>query len=168
MSRATSALIAALAMSVAVINAGAADYGPFGAWSGESHDEGGAPVCSMWSSPEKQEGKFSKRGPVFVFVTHRPAAKRVGEIFIETGYEYRKGSEVQVAIGGYRFVLLTSGSTAWALNAKDERKLLAAMRAGSRMLVTGTSWRGTETRDSYSLSGFTRAYKTISKACGVG
>ena len=159
-------LPAALVM-VCAAGASGKDFGPFGAWFAESHKEGDAVVCSMWSTPGKQEGEFSKRGDVFVFVTHRPASGRVGEVFVETGYEYRKGSEVQVAIGGYRFVLLTSGSTAWALSETDEPKLVSAMRAGAEMLVTGTSWRGTETRDTYSLSGFSAAHKAISTACRV-
>ena len=40
-------------------------------------------------------------------------------------------------------------------------------RAGAEMVVTGTSWRGTETRDTYSLSGFSAAHKAISTACRV-
>ena len=154
-------------LSVLVASAPAEDFGPFGVWFGESHKEGESLVCSMWSAPQKQEGKFTKRGAVFVFVTHRPAAKRVGEVFVETGYTFKNDSDVKVVIGRRRFVLLTSGSTAWALNDGDERKLVAAMRAGAEMLVTGTSSRGTETRDSYSLKGFSAAHKAISLACRV-
>jgi hypothetical protein len=41
------------------------------------------------------------------------------------------------------------------------------MRAGATMTVTGTSTRGTVTKDIYSLTGFTAANETINKACGV-
>ena len=157
----------ATVLTALAATAPAADLGSFGAWFAESHSEAGAPVCSMWSTPQQQEGEYSKRGAVFLFVTHRPAAGRVGEVFVETGYAYKEKSEVRVVIGGYRFTLLTSGTTAWALNETDERKLVAAMRAGATMQVTGTSWRGTETRDTYSLEGFTAAYKSIARACGV-
>ena len=41
------------------------------------------------------------------------------------------------------------------------------MIRGSKMLVTGTSVRGTKTVDTYSLRGFTAAYKTIGRDCSV-
>lgn len=145
----------------------AEDLGSFGAWFAESHEEGGAPVCSMWSTPESSEGDYDKRGPVFVFVTHRPRSERIGEVFIETGYDYLEDSEVKVIIGGASFRLLTSGSTAWTLNQGDERRLVAAMRAGAHLVIEGTSARGTKTRDTYSLIGFTAANKAINEACGV-
>ena len=40
------------------------------------------------------------------------------------------------------------------------------MIKGSKMVAVGTSSRGTKTKDTYSLSGFTKAYKAINKACG--
>ena len=160
-------LIVATLLAFVAVQAGAGDLGAFGDWFGEFHDEEGGPVCSMWSSPLKQEGDYAKRGSVFVFVTHRPASRRLGEVFIETGYDYRKDSAVKVAIGGYRFELLTSGSTAWALNEAEQRKLVAAMRAGAEMVVEGVSSRATETRDTYSLRGFSAGLKAISGACAV-
>ncbi|SVD08826.1 uncharacterized protein METZ01_LOCUS361680, partial [marine metagenome] len=39
------------------------------------------------------------------------------------------------------------------------------MQQGKRMVVVGTSWRGTETKDTYSLFGFTKAYTEILDAC---
>ena len=39
------------------------------------------------------------------------------------------------------------------------------MRQGKKMVVVGASWRGTETTDTYSLFGFTRAYKKLLDAC---
>ena len=38
---------------------------------------------------------------------------------------------------------------------------------GSGMIVRGVSSRGTETTDTYSLNGFTRAHNAIGQACGV-
>ena len=39
------------------------------------------------------------------------------------------------------------------------------MRAGANMIVRGKSWRGTNTKDTYSLLGFTAALRAINKAC---
>ena len=41
------------------------------------------------------------------------------------------------------------------------------MAKGRQLIVTGYSSRGTKTTDTYSLAGFTAAYKAIGKACGV-
>lgn len=54
-----------------------------------------------------------------------------------------------------------------AVNSEEDRKLVKAMKAGSKMVVVGYSSRGTKTTDTYSLSGFTAAYNAISKACNT-
>ena len=72
-----------------------------------------------------------------------------------------------MAIGKRTFQLFTNADTAWARNKKDDAALVRAMRAGSRMIVTGTSSRGTKTKDTYSLSGISAAHKAIGKACKV-
>ena len=48
---------------------------------------------------------------------------------------------------------------------KDDKDIVAAMKRGSRMIVDGVSSRGTKTKDTYSLTGFTSAYKAISNKC---
>ena len=47
----------------------------------------------------------------------------------------------------------------------DDKDIVAAMKRGSRMIINGTSFKGTKTKDTYSLSGFTSAYKAISNKC---
>ena len=41
------------------------------------------------------------------------------------------------------------------------------MKRGRKMVVKGKSSRGTATTDTYSLTGFSAAYKAIGEACGV-
>jgi hypothetical protein len=53
------------------------------------------------------------------------------------------------------------------LNPSDEPKLLAAMRNGTDVVVTGTSKRGTLTRDTYSLAGMGDALDKIHDSCGM-
>ena len=52
------------------------------------------------------------------------------------------------------------------LKINHESKIVSAMKAGTRLVVLGTSSRGTDTEDIYSLFGFTAALKLIDKACG--
>lgn len=139
--------------------------GTFKAWTAMRYAESGKPACMMWSQPEKSEGKYTKRGEVFVFVTHGPDDRRFDRVSFETGYTFKKGSEVSVAIKDDNFKLHTDGSTAWNLDQKEDARLVKAMRLGKTMVVQGRSSRDTLTRDTYSLLGFTAAHNAINRAC---
>ena len=55
---------------------------------------------------------------------------------------------------------------AWLASTEDEPGFVEALKAGTKLVVTGTSNRsGIEISDSYSLSGFTAAMAAIDKAC---
>jgi hypothetical protein len=139
--------------------------GTFKIWSAMSFTEDKDIVCMMWSQPEKAEGDYKKRGEIFVFVTHRPKGREMNKVSFETGYTFKESSEVRVTIDGKSYTLSTDGSTAWSNDAKDDSRMVKAMRAGQKMIMEGTSSRGTKTRDTYSLSGFSAAHDAINKAC---
>ncbi len=138
----------------------------FGAWSAFDEIESGKKVCYIGSTPKKQQGKYKQRGETYVLVTHRPAENTRGVVSIKAGYAYKNGSDVQVNVGSQRFMLFTDKDHAWARDAAGDKKLIAAMRSGSQMIVTGSSGRSTKTVDTYSLAGFTAAMNAINKACG--
>ena len=141
--------------------------GAFRDWSAQTFSEGGKTVCSMWSQPSKAEGKYTRRGEIYAFVTHRPASKRIDELSFEAGYTFKPDSEITVAIGDETFTLFTKDSTAWNRTAEGDAALVKAMRAGARMIVKGASSRGTLTTDTYSLRGFTAAHNAINAACKI-
>jgi len=165
-------LTAAIALSATVIAAVPPAFAKFlenyGDWSTFAEKEGGKPLCYMASEPKKAEGKYKKRDAALVLVTHRPAEKAVGVVSIQAGYPYKKESGAEVTIGAETFKLFTDAGHAWAKDGKMDKALVAAMKAGTTMTVVGVSAKGTKTRDTYSLKGFTRAYHAISKACKVG
>ena len=140
--------------------------GMFGDWEAYTATESGSKICYMGSAPKKAEGDYSQRGRTVLLVTHRPKEKEKGVVSVTAGYTYKNGSEVTVNIDGTGFKLFTSGGHAFADEGKDAT-LVGAMIRGSDMVVKGTSSRGTLTTDTYSLSGFTAAWKAIGKACGV-
>lgn len=139
--------------------------GTFKVWSAMSFSEDDKTVCMMWSQPEKAEGEYKKRGEIFLFVTHRPGDREMNKVSFETGYTFKESSEVRITIDEKAYTLYTDGSTAWSYDAKDDSRMVKAMRAGRTMIMEGTSGRGTKTRDTYSLSGFTAAHNAINKAC---
>ncbi|MFQ6017761.1 MAG: invasion associated locus B family protein [Kiloniellaceae bacterium] len=141
--------------------------GAFGDWSSFRFTEDGKPACYMASQPIKAQGNYKKRGEIYAIVTHRPAENRRDEVSIVAGYQYKKDSRVEVIIGGKTYKLFTQEDGAWAPDKESDKALVRAMIKGRTMVVKGTSSRGTRTTDTYSLSGFTRAYHAINKACGL-
>jgi len=137
------------------------------AWSAFRYKEDGETVCYMASTPKKAEGDYTTRGDVFAIVTHRPASNRIGEVSISAGYSYKEESSVRLKIGSKGWDLFTDGTSAWAPTAVEDKAIVKAMRAGSSMVVKGTSGRDTLTTDTYSLLGFSKAYGAINKACGL-
>jgi invasion protein IalB len=129
--------------------------------------EGKSRVCYMASQPQKKEPAAAKRGDVLVFVTHRPADKEQNVVNFHAGYTLKPDTDVHVVIGDSSFDLFTKGDTAWTRGTKDDKAMVDEMMKGSTMTVTGESDRGTKTVDTYSLRGFTAAYKDINKACGI-
>lgn len=142
-----------------------ADFlGKFQDWEAHARTDGGAKVCYAASVPSKSEGKYTRRGDVFLLVSHRPADKQIGFVSIEAGYSYGKNSKITARIGGASFPMFPDGGLAFAY---EDGPLVEAMIRGQDMVVKGTSSRGTLTTDTFSLSGFTAAYTAASKACGV-
>ncbi len=137
-----------------------------GSWQGYSFREDGKKICYMISKPEKEEGNYSKRGDIFAFITHRPSVGVFDEVSFDTGYTYKKDSSVKVDIDGSNYTLVTEGSRSWANTAAGDKALVRAMKNGRDMVVHGTSSRGTKTKDTYSLIGYTATYNAIKKACG--
>ena len=148
-------------------SASAESLGSFKDWSAQSFEIDGKSVCSLWSAPQVDEGKYKKRGEIFVWVTHRPTDQALNRVSIEMGYPIKAGSKLEVRIDEELYTLLTYGSTAFNLESITDKKMIKAMRAAKEMEVLGVSKRGTKTRDVYSLFGFSAAHKAISKACNV-
>lgn len=106
-----------------------------------------------------------RRGDILLFVSYRPGSSVNGEISFTGGYPFAEGSTVSVDIGGTQFELFTDGEWAWPASASDDANLAAAMKRGSTAVVTARSSRGTQTRDTFSLLGFTAAVEQAESRC---
>lgn len=141
--------------------------GTFGDWAAYTFTENGNKVCYMASQPKTAVGNYTSRGDIFALITHRPAEKTKDVFSYITGYPYKSGSEVTIDVNGRTYKLFTQDDTAWAADAAADSALAKAIREGSKMVVKGTSKRGTLTTDTYGLSGSSKAYKAISDTCGM-
>ncbi len=122
-------------------------------------------ICYLSSVAAKSEGNYTKRGDVLFVVTLRPAEKEFGIVNFRTGYKFKKNSAAVLTINKKKFSLFTQGSDGWAKDNETDKAITQAMILGAQMVIVGTSSRGTKTTDTFSLSGFTAAYKAASKAC---
>ncbi len=140
--------------------------GEYNDWSAFYYQDGKNVVCYMASSPQKDEGKYTQRGDIYVVITHRPAEKSFDVVNFVAGYTYKRDAKVVVKIGKTAIdKMFVDKDKAWAVSEKVDRELVEAMKKGERMIVTGESSKGTATKDTYSLSGFSAAYKAISAKC---
>jgi len=142
--------------------------GDSGKWHAYTFLEEGKKVCYMSSEPEKKEGDYKVRGPVYALVTHRPALNSRDVVSLISGYPLKPDADIIVTVDRkQKFSRFADKETAWAADEKTDRTLVKAMMKGTTMVVEGTSSRGSKTKDTYSLSGFGKMYQTISQACGV-
>lgn len=139
--------------------------GAYGDWEAYVFIEDGRKVCYMASQPQKKQGNYTKRGEPFALITHRPADNTRNVFSYITGYTYKAGSEAKVKIGDNEFTLFTQDDTAWGPDSDTDRKLADAIKNGANMVITGVSTRGTDTKDTLSLKGSSKAYKRISEEC---
>lgn len=107
----------------------------------------------------------ARRGEILLFVFYRPGAAVQGQVAFTGGYPFAGGSTASLNISGTEFQLFTEGEWAWPATPEDDVKIVAAMKRGSDAVVTARSGRGTITRDTFSLLGFTAAVEEAAKRC---
>ena len=135
------------------------------------NEDNGTKVCFMSAEPAKAEGNYTRRGSIFAMITHWSGADGARNVFsYRTGYSYKTGSDVTVTIDGRTFTLFTDTDNkemAWTSDQKTDDALADAIMKGSKMVVKGTSSRGTLTTDTFDLKGTADAYRKISALCNV-
>ena len=168
-------VLAVAALAAWAAPTAAQDLGRFKDWSAHQFTKEGQRFCVMWTQPKKAEGNYTLRGEIFALVSHRPADQQFGVVSFEMGYPFASGRELSVSIDGGRVIRIPADdesgpeddSLMWHKSPEVNARLVKAMQGGLGMVATGRSKRGTKTVDTYSLRGFSAAYKAISRACGV-
>ncbi|MBK1634986.1 invasion associated locus B family protein [Rhodovulum adriaticum] len=109
-----------------------------------------------------------RRGDIRLFVTFRPGADVAGEVSFTGGYPFAEDSTVKLEIGDDSFELFTHSTArewAWPATPEDDARIIAAMKAGAEAVLTARSSRGTNTKDTFSLYGFTAAFEEARRRC---
>ncbi|MDP3341540.1 invasion associated locus B family protein [Frigidibacter sp.] len=105
-----------------------------------------------------------RRGDILLFITYRPGGG-AGEVSFTGGYPFAGGSTVELDVGGTKYNLFTDGEWAWSGSKDEDAKIVASLKAGTSAILTARSGRGTQTRDTFSLLGFTAAMDEAAKRC---
>ncbi|MEW2918919.1 invasion associated locus B family protein [Ruegeria sp. ANG10] len=106
-----------------------------------------------------------RRSDILLFVFYRPNAEVKGQVTFTGGYPFAAGSTVNLEIDGTEFELITEGEWAWPATEGEDLKVVAAMKRGTEAVLTARSERGTQTKDTFSLLGFTAAIEDAEKRC---
>lgn len=139
--------------------------GAFRDWEAFTVTENDGKQCYALAQPDNSLPQNVRRDPIFFMVTNRPSDSVANEPSIKMGYPLKPEQDVSIEIGSSNFRMFTKGDGAWMSTTDEEKDLVGAMRRGSSMVVKGVSTRGTETTDTYSLSGVTAALERAAEAC---
>jgi len=141
--------------------------GQYGDWGAYTASPGGNKVCFALAKPKttKTEPEGRKRDPSYVFVSTRPTEKVKNEVSVIIGYPFKTNSDATAEIGTAKFPMYTQNDGAWIKNVAEEARMVDAMRKGADLTVKGTSGRGTQSTDQYSLKGLAQALDKIEQEC---
>lgn len=142
---------------------GTYQIGTFGDWGAYLVGKDKAKTCYAMSQPKDRAPKGLTRDPAYVFISHRGAGRY--EMSVIMGYPLKPGAPASAAIGGDKYDLLTKDKSAWLKEEGEEKEMVAPLRSGSAMIVKGTSIKGNETTDRYSLTGAGQAIDRMAKEC---
>ena len=139
--------------------------GKFKDWESFVLSQEGAKICFAQSVPVVRAPKKLKRESSRLFVSFRPTENIKNEISVTNGYEFKLKSPVAAKSGKKTYNLFSKGRFAWVIDNKDEQKLISTMKRASRLMIIGSSEKGEQSTDHYSMMGFTKAYNSAKKSC---
>ena len=138
-------------------------------WCAGEHIENNEKACLVVARPQRSQGNYTKRGTTTITIYHLLTQDSQGVFYTTAGYIYKNASFVTINIDKKNeFELrLIENDSAWTDDDSIDQDIIKAMKKGNTMKVIGYSKRGTKTTDTYSLMGFTAAYKYISQICDI-
>jgi hypothetical protein len=108
------------------------------------------------------------RGRVRIVVYRNSKKKEKNLVGFDFGYSFPENSKASIKIDSKKtFKLSTFGQTAWTgSKTKSDKEIINEMIKGNVLIALGQSKKGTQTKDTYDLKGFSKAFKEIRNYCG--
>lgn len=124
-------------------------------------------VSSPTETVNSKDGRVVevRRGEILLMAFYRPDAEVDGQVTFTGGYPFANGSTVNLKVGDTEFELFTEGEWAWPASTADDAEIIAALKRGTDAVLSARSGRGTLTKDTFSLLGFTAAVDEAAKRC---
>ena len=123
----------------------------------------GRKICFAAARPASAQTK--SRPPTYLFITSRPQDKIKDEISAIASFPFKASADAMAVVGGKNFTLATKADGAWVKNSADETKLIEAMRKGGDLVLKGTTDRGLQSTDTFSMKGLAQALDRIAREC---
>lgn len=162
----TALLVLSAAAGPALSQEKPTNLGSFKSWTAWKGTDANGEMCYISAAPTGSEPEGVKRSPIHFLIIHRKGLGTKNEVQTLIGYPFNtSNSGASAAIDGKSFPMVTEGEAAWLASSADEKGFVDAMKAGTKLVVKGTSQRGTNTTDNYDLGGVTAAMAEIDKAC---
>lgn len=139
--------------------------GDHNAWSSYTTTESAGKICFAMSQPTTTDPEPDGYGDAHFYITHRVNDGPRSELNLVAGYEFAPESTANMSIGGQSFALYTQGDSAWLADTGQTAAANQAIRAGSTMVIEGTTTRGIKVRQTFSLMGATAASRAIDAEC---
>ncbi len=141
--------------------------GQYADWGAYTASPAGRKICFALAKPKlsKTEPAGRSRDQSYMFVSSRPAENVKNEVSVIIGYPFKSSSDATAEVGSTRFAMYTQNDGAWIKNVTEEARMVDAMRKGTDLTVKGTSGRGTQSTDQYSLKGLAQALDRLDQEC---
>jgi hypothetical protein len=159
------ALVASLAFTAGASAQQVRLLGEHRAWSSYAANDASGEVCFAMTKPESVAPTPDGYSQAYIYITNRPAENVSNEFNLVAGFSFQPDSLATVSVGGQAFNLFTQGDAAWLDDTGQAGALASAIRAGSSMVVEGTTAAGIKVMQTYSLSGATAAQQSIGAEC---
>ncbi|MFW5660461.1 MAG: invasion associated locus B family protein [Oceanicaulis sp.] len=134
-------------------------------WRVFTRGEGDSRVCYATSRPSESLPASVDHGEVYFLVSTWANGAADEQPSFLAGYALRPASPPRVRVGADRFTMFVSEQEGFVEEARDEARLVDAMKRGSSMRVEAMSARGTATAYEFSLSGVTAALQKVEDLC---
>jgi hypothetical protein len=139
--------------------------GDFRDWSAYSAIEGTGNVCFALARPIEVTPVPDGFTEAYLYLTSRPAEGVSSEFNLVAGFNFAPDTPATVTISGTAFDLFTQGDAAWLLDSTQAENLAATIRAGTTLIIEGTSDKGIKVRQTFSLAGATAASRALEAEC---
>ena len=159
------ALVASLALTASASAQQVRILGEHRAWTSYAADDASGKVCFAMTKPESIAPTPDGYDQAYIYISNRPSENIESEFNLVAGFPFQPDSMATISVGGQVFNLFTQNDAAWLDDSSQSDALASAIRAGSSMVVEGTTAAGIKVTQNYSLSGATAAQQSIGAEC---